>query len=70
VVVSNPAALVHENCLQLAGDRRVLWRVRSRFLSIAAPAKGRVLVDYAAARDAQTRNRRGQRGTLDELADG
>jgi RNA polymerase sigma factor (TIGR02999 family) len=64
----NTTGLVHETYLQLAGYNQALWRDRSHFLSIAAQAMRRVLVDYAAARNAQKRNGRRQRVSLDGLA--
>lgn len=53
----NTTALVNEAYLKLAGLDCVLWRDRAHFLSIAARAMRRVLVDYAVAR--KTRKRAG-----------
>jgi len=62
----NTTALVNEAYLKLAGLDRVLWRDRAHFLSIAARAMRRVLVDYAVARKTRKRGG-GQRVSLETV---
>lgn len=65
----NTTALVHEAYIQLAGFDHALWRDRSHFLSIAAQAMRRVLIDYALARKALKRNANAERVPLhDDIA--
>jgi len=47
----NTTALVHEAYLRLVQVQRMDWKDRSHFLSMAARAMRRVLVDYAKARN-------------------
>lgn len=64
-----PTALVHEAWVRLADQQRVEWRGRSHFLSIAAQAMRRILVDHARGKKADKRGRAWQRVELDaELA--
>jgi RNA polymerase sigma factor (TIGR02999 family) len=62
----NTTALVHEAYMQLAGFDHALWRDRSHFLSIAAQAMRRVLIDYAVARKALKRNGNAERVLLND----
>lgn len=62
----NTTALVHEAYVQLAGFDHALWRDRSHFLSIAAQAMRRVLIDYAVARKALKRNGNAERVPLND----
>jgi len=48
-------ALVHEAYLRLVDTRRVRWESRAHFLSVAAQAMRRILVDAARARGARKR---------------
>jgi RNA polymerase sigma factor (TIGR02999 family) len=50
-----PAALVNEAFLRLAGQRELAWRNRGQVLGIAARVMRRVLVDHARARDREKR---------------
>ncbi|MCA9739433.1 MAG: sigma-70 family RNA polymerase sigma factor [Gemmatimonadetes bacterium] len=47
--------LVHEAFIRLAGQRRSEWQNRSHFMSIAASAMRRILVDHARSRGAEKR---------------
>ena len=58
-----PTALVHEAFVRLV-DARVDWRDRTHFLSVAAVAMRRVLVDHARRRIAEKRGGRQVRVTL------
>jgi RNA polymerase sigma factor (TIGR02999 family) len=51
----NATALVHEAYLKLIDQKRVSWQNRAHFLSIAAGAMRRILINYANARRAQKR---------------
>lgn len=62
----NTTALVHEAYVQLAGFDHALWRDQSHFLSIAAQAMRRVLIDYAVARKALKRNGNAERVSLND----
>jgi RNA polymerase sigma factor (TIGR02999 family) len=59
-----PTALVHEAYLKLVDQSHVDWRNRAHFLSVAAQAMRRLLVDHARGRD---RDKRGGGATLLEL---
>lgn len=48
-------ALVHEAYLKLIDQRRVNWRNRGHFFSVAATAMRRILVDHARMRKRQKR---------------
>ena len=48
-------ALAHEAYARLVGLTRIEWRDRAHFYAAAAGAMRRVLIDYAAARNAQKR---------------
>jgi RNA polymerase sigma factor (TIGR02999 family) len=48
-------ALAHEAYARLVGLTRIEWRDRTHFFAAAAGAMRRVLIDYAAARNAQKR---------------
>ena len=50
-----PTALVHETYLKLVDQRRVRWRNRAHFFSIAAHLMRRILVDHARSRAAAKR---------------
>ncbi len=50
-----PTALVHEAYLRLVEERRVDWKSRSHFFSVAAKLMRRILVDHARARAATKR---------------
>ncbi len=50
-----PTALVNEAFIRLAGQKDSAWQSRSHFMSIAAAAMRRVLVDHARARAAEKR---------------
>jgi RNA polymerase sigma factor (TIGR02999 family) len=64
----NTTALVNEAYVKLAALDHIVWRDRGHFLSIAARAMRRVLVDYAVARKTQKRGGAGQRVSLDDVA--
>lgn len=59
-------ALVHEAYLRLAGVTQLQWRDRNHFLSMAARAMRRVLVDYARQRRAARRGGGARAVTLDD----
>lgn len=59
-------ALVHEAYLKLVDITRVEWRDRAHFLSMAARAMRRILVDHARAHCAARRNRGIAPDALDE----
>jgi len=59
-------ALVHEAYMRLVGVTRVEWRDRVHFLSTAARAMRRILIDYARARNADRRGSGNRAVTLDE----
>jgi len=61
-------ALVHEAYLRLVDTRRVRWESRAHFLSVAAQAMRRILVDAARARGARKRGRNPAVVPLDEAA--
>ena len=62
----NTTCLVHEAYVKLLGLDRIAWQNRAHFLAVAAQAMRRVLVDYAVAKQAQKRDGRRQRVSLDE----
>lgn len=62
----NTTCLVHEAYVKLLGLDRISWQNRAHFLAVAAQAMRRVLVDYAVAKQAQKRDGRRQRVSLDE----
>lgn len=51
----NTTALVHEAYLRLVNQNRVQWQGRTHFYAIAALAMRRILVNYAAKRNADKR---------------
>jgi RNA polymerase sigma factor (TIGR02999 family) len=59
-------ALVHEAYMRLVGVTRVEWRDRVHFLSTAARAMRRILIDYARGRQAERRGGGERAMTLDE----
>lgn len=59
-------ALVHEAYMRLVGITRVEWRDRVHFLSTAARAMRRILIDYARGRQAERRGGGERAVTLDE----
>lgn len=60
-----PTALVNEAYLRLVDQKRVVWKGRTHFFSIAAQAMRRVLIDHARKRNALRRGG-GNRVTLDD----
>lgn len=62
----SPTALVHEAYFKLVDVTRVEWRDRTHFLSMAARAMRRILIDYARQQGRQRRGGDFQRVTLDE----
>lgn len=64
----NTTALVHEAYLRLAAPSRLDVSGRAEFLSIAAVAMRRVLIDYARQRTAQKRGGVQMRVELDDIA--
>ena len=63
----NTTALVHEAYLRLAAPSHLDISGRAEFLSIAAMAMRRVLIDYARQRTAQKRGGVQMRGELDDI---
>jgi RNA polymerase sigma factor (TIGR02999 family) len=64
-----PTAIVHEAYLRLVQGRAVRWESRAHFLSVAAEAIRRVLIDHARRTGAQKRGGDRQRVTLEEQED-
>ena len=62
----SPTALVHEAYFKLVDVTRVEWRDRTHFLSMAARAMRRILIDYARQHGRLRRGGDRQRVTLDE----
>jgi len=62
----NATALVHEAYFKLVDVTRVEWRDRAHFLSMAARAMRRILIDYARQHGRQKRGGDLHRVTLDE----
>lgn len=62
----NATALVHEAYMKLVDITRVEWRDRAHFLSMAARAMRRILIDYARQHGRQRRGGGVQPVTLDE----
>ena len=62
----SPTALVHEVWFKLVDVTRVEWRDRTHFLSMAARAMRRILIDYARHHGRLRRGGDLQRVTLDE----
>jgi RNA polymerase sigma-70 factor (ECF subfamily) len=60
-----PTALVHEAYLRLVDQTRVVWQNRAHFMSVAAQAMRRILVDHARKRAAMKRAGDMQKVTLD-----
>jgi RNA polymerase sigma-70 factor, ECF subfamily len=60
----NPAALVHEAYLKLAGQPHIELRDRAHMLALTARAMRRILVDYARSRKAAKRGGEWIRTTL------
>jgi len=63
-----PTALVHEAYLKLVGQRRSGWVDRAHFLSIAAIAMRRILVNHAKSKNALKRGEGRARATVFEAA--
>jgi RNA polymerase sigma factor (TIGR02999 family) len=61
-----PTALVNELYLKLIDRRRVRWKNRAQFFSVAAEMMRQILVDYARARLAQKRGREYLSVSLDD----
>ena len=61
-----PTALVNEAYLKLVDQSVLRWNDRAHFVSIAARAMRRILVDHARRRGADKRGGEWQRVTLDE----
>lgn len=51
-----PTALVHEAYLRLVGQREVDWSSRAQIVGLAATMMRRILVNYAAAKNARKRD--------------
>jgi RNA polymerase sigma factor (TIGR02999 family) len=51
-----PTALVHEAYLRLIGQREVEWSSRAQIVGLAATMMRRILVNHAAAKNAQKRD--------------
>lgn len=62
-----PTALVHEAWLKLSGEHERPWRDRHHFLSAAAEAMRRILVDRARRRQAGKRGANAQRLDIEGL---
>jgi RNA polymerase sigma factor (TIGR02999 family) len=62
----SPTALVHEAYFKLVDVTRVEWRDRTHFLSMAARAMRRILIDYARQHGRLRRGGDLRRVTLDE----
>lgn len=60
-------ALVHEAYVKLVGLDRMHWQNRAHFLSVAAQAMRRVLVDYAVGRRTRKRGGARQRVPLEDV---
>jgi len=60
-------ALVHEAYLRLAGDQAVAWSNRSHFVTVAAEAMRRILIEHARGRGRIKRGGGRQRETLSVL---
>ena len=56
-----PAELVHEAYLRLAGERRAVWQSREQFLAVASDLMRRILIDRGRERRAQKRSGGGAR---------
>jgi RNA polymerase sigma factor (TIGR02999 family) len=61
-----PTALVHEAWLRLGGDDQIAWQNRAHFLSAAAEAMRRILVDSARRKLRLKRGGGGERVELNE----
>ena len=61
----NTTALVHEAYLRLVNQNRVQWQGRTHFYAIAALAMRRILVNYAAKRNADKRGGGAPKASLD-----
>lgn len=61
-----PTALVHEAWLRLADDGGQRWNSRGHFISAAAEAMRRILIESARRKQAQRRGARAQREELKE----
>jgi len=61
-----PTALVNEAFLRLAGNHNADWQNRQHFLSLAAQAMRRILVDHARRRNAQKRGGRQEKLELND----
>jgi RNA polymerase sigma-70 factor, ECF subfamily len=61
-----PAALVHETYLRLAGQDRIAWQNRAQFFGVAAQMMRRILVDHARSKHRGKRAGGGVRVTLDD----
>jgi RNA polymerase sigma factor (TIGR02999 family) len=65
-----PAALVNEAYLRLAGQRQLDWQNRAQFFAIASREMRRILIDHARKRRAEKREGFvGERITVSEVAD-
>ena len=63
----SPTALVHEAYMRLIDYSRMEWNGRSHFMSVAATAMRRILVDYARGARSQKRGGGLQRVSLDSV---
>ncbi len=62
--------LVHEAFMALVGQQRVDWKSRAHFMSVAALAMRRILINHAKARLADKRGAGAPMATFDEQAIG
>ena len=51
----NATALIHEAYVKLIGQEKVSWQNRAHFMSVAAMAMRRILINYAKSRRAEKR---------------
>ncbi|MDH4035780.1 MAG: ECF-type sigma factor, partial [candidate division Zixibacteria bacterium] len=51
----NATALIHEAYVKLVGQEKVNWQNRAHFMSVAAMAMRRILINYAKSRMAEKR---------------
>lgn len=65
----NTTALVHEAYVRLVRQERVEWQGRAHFFALASQAMRRILMNYAAARNAQKRQGGAPHVDIDGVAD-
>lgn len=61
-----PTALAHDAFVKLVGQQRVQWQSRAHFLSVAALAMRRILINHAKGRIAQKRGGHAALATFDD----